>query len=200
MFLRSKKAVAYQLKRYCMGMNQLIDLSKMKDATASLKQSELLERMKATIGVAVSTMERHIKAGTVCPLSADEGTAIKRTLKTRNSSVARKLDLSASNEKEKTEKKASKEVAIGGETYEKKWTKILIKMAYLMKKGGVIQVIIARRWTIQNNLFTCAKAVIRTVTFTAQNETSSVTLFVKSILRKIFSLLNYSLLNFYNHC
>jgi hypothetical protein len=51
--LKAQKAVAYQLKSYCMRMNQLIDLSKMKDSTASLEQSELMERMKGTIEVAV---------------------------------------------------------------------------------------------------------------------------------------------------
>jgi hypothetical protein len=77
--------------------------------------------------------------------------------------------------------------------------KILIMMASLLKKGCVVQVIIAGRWMIQKKIFTCAEAVIRTVMCTAQNETRKVMLFVKSVSRKIFSLLNYSLIYFYNY-
>jgi hypothetical protein len=70
--LKAQKSVAYQLKSICMGMNQLIDLSKMNGTAQSLEQFELIQRMRSTIGVAASTMEGHIQAGTLWCLTTAE--------------------------------------------------------------------------------------------------------------------------------
>lgn len=75
--LKAQKAVAYQLKSYCMGMDNITDPQKMKKAPTFLEQFEPIERMKSTIGVAVSTTGGHIKADTVCfSLSTAEDTKI----------------------------------------------------------------------------------------------------------------------------
>ncbi len=47
----SQNAAAYQLKSYCMGMNQLINLTKMKDAAKPFEQFELIDRMKSALGL-----------------------------------------------------------------------------------------------------------------------------------------------------
>ncbi len=69
--LKVQKAVQVQLKSYCMGMKELISLKKYKKSSEDEEEErQLIERMKATVGVAVSQMESHIQAGTIwCPTS-----------------------------------------------------------------------------------------------------------------------------------
>jgi hypothetical protein len=62
---KSQKAAACQLKSYCLGMNQLMELSQKSAGTLTSDQSELIPRMRNTIGKAVSAMESHIKPGTI---------------------------------------------------------------------------------------------------------------------------------------
>jgi hypothetical protein len=82
--LKSQKAAAYQLKSYCLGMNQLMDLSNRPTSSLTSEQNELMARMKNTIGAAVSAMESHIKSGTIwCPKSEEE---LEKTPKSDNSS------------------------------------------------------------------------------------------------------------------
>jgi hypothetical protein len=70
---KSQKVAAYQLRSYCLGMNQLMDLNKRRTEKITSEQKELMARMKNTIGVAVSAMETHIKAGKVwCTKSEEE--------------------------------------------------------------------------------------------------------------------------------
>ena len=65
-------------------MNQLMDLSNRRTGSLTTEQNELMARMKNTIGVAVSAMESHIKAGTIwCPKSEEE---MEKTPKSDNSS------------------------------------------------------------------------------------------------------------------
>ncbi len=47
--LKSQKASAYQLKSYCLGMNQLMDLSNRRTGNLTSEQNELMTRMKNTI-------------------------------------------------------------------------------------------------------------------------------------------------------
>ncbi len=82
--LKSQKAAAYQLKSYCLGMNQLTDLSNRRTRTLTPEQNELMGKMKNTIGVAVLAMKSHIKAGTIwCPKSEEE---MEKTPNSDNSS------------------------------------------------------------------------------------------------------------------
>jgi hypothetical protein len=68
--LKSQKAAAYQLKSYCLGMNQLMDLSGKSTDTLNEEQTILIKRMKSTIGMAVGAMESYIKSGSIwCPTS-----------------------------------------------------------------------------------------------------------------------------------
>jgi hypothetical protein len=69
--LKVQKAVRVQLKSYCMGMKELISLKKYKNSSEDDEdERQLIERMKATVGAAVSQMESHIQAGTIwCPTS-----------------------------------------------------------------------------------------------------------------------------------
>jgi hypothetical protein len=68
--LKSQKAAAYQLKSYCLGMNQLMDLSWKSTDTLNEEQNILIMRMKSTIGMAVGAMESYIKSGSIwCPTS-----------------------------------------------------------------------------------------------------------------------------------
>ncbi len=87
--LKSEKAASYQLKSYCLGMNQLMELSEKSTATLNSEQKKLMARMKSTLGVAVNTMESHIKCGTIwCPTNAEEQK--EKTPKRSNSSGKRK--------------------------------------------------------------------------------------------------------------
>lgn len=87
--LKSQKAASYQLKSYCLGMNQLMELSEKSTATLNSEQKKLMARMKSTLGVAVNTMESHIKCGTIwCPTNAEEQK--EKTPKRSNSSGKRK--------------------------------------------------------------------------------------------------------------
>ena len=120
--LKAQKAVAYQLKSYCMGMNQLIDLSKVNTATQTLEQFELVQRMKNTIGIAVSTMEGHIQAGTVwCPTTAAEAQpSTHKTPKTRNSSASSSRGLASSaTESENNNSVARRIFAVGSDEKQK---------------------------------------------------------------------------------
>jgi hypothetical protein len=58
--LKSQKAAACQLTNYCLGMDQLVEMSQRSTATLTSDQSELMARMRNTIGRAVSAMESHI--------------------------------------------------------------------------------------------------------------------------------------------
>jgi hypothetical protein len=49
--LKSQKAAAYQLKSYCLGMNQLMDLSEKSTDTLNEEQTILIKRMKSSIGM-----------------------------------------------------------------------------------------------------------------------------------------------------
>ena len=55
--LKSQKAAAYRLKSYCLGMNQLMDLSNRRTGSLTSEQNELMSRIKNAFGVAVSAME-----------------------------------------------------------------------------------------------------------------------------------------------
>jgi len=83
--LKLQKAAACQLKSYCLGMNQLMELSQKSTGTLTSDQSELMARMSNTIGIAVSAMEsHHIKSGTIrCPQSETE---VEKTPESGNSS------------------------------------------------------------------------------------------------------------------
>jgi hypothetical protein len=71
--LKSQKAAAYQLKSYCLGMNQLMELSGKNTANLNDEQNDLMARMKSTLGAAVNAMETHIKSGTVwCPTTVED--------------------------------------------------------------------------------------------------------------------------------
>jgi hypothetical protein len=86
--LNSQKAVAYQLKSYCLGMNQLMELSGKNTANFSDEQNDLMARMKSTLGAAVNAMETHIKSGTVwCPTTVDDQ---QKTPKFSNSDNSKK--------------------------------------------------------------------------------------------------------------
>jgi hypothetical protein len=63
--LKSQKAAAYQLKSYCLGMNQLMDLSGKSTDTLNEEQNILMKRMKPTICTDVGAMESRIKSGTI---------------------------------------------------------------------------------------------------------------------------------------
>jgi hypothetical protein len=70
--VKSQKAAAYQLKSYCLGMNQLLELSGKDTANFSDEQNDLMARMKSTLGAAINAIETHIKSGTVwCPTTVD---------------------------------------------------------------------------------------------------------------------------------
>ncbi len=75
--LKVQKAVQVQLKSYCMGMKELISLKKYKKSSEDDdEERQLIERMKATVGAAVSQMECHIRAGTIwCPTSKPDAKA-----------------------------------------------------------------------------------------------------------------------------
>ncbi len=45
--LKSQKAASYQLKSYCLGMNQLMELSEKSTATLNSEQKKLMARMKS---------------------------------------------------------------------------------------------------------------------------------------------------------
>lgn len=84
-----------------------------------------MERMKPSIGVAVSTMEGHIKAGTMwCPLSSAKGSALK-TPKTRKS-IASNNKISGASESEST---TSVVIKLDFSTYEKKGKALLKELA-----------------------------------------------------------------------
>jgi hypothetical protein len=86
--LKSQKAAAYQLKSYCLGMNQLMELSGKNTANLSDEQNDLMARMKSTLGAAVNAMETHIKSGTVwCPTTVDDQ---QKTPKFSNSDNSKK--------------------------------------------------------------------------------------------------------------
>jgi hypothetical protein len=76
--LKAQKAVVYQLKSYCMGIDNITDPQKVKKSPTFLEQFEPIEMIKSTIWVAVSaTGGGHIKADTVCfSLCTAEGTKI----------------------------------------------------------------------------------------------------------------------------
>jgi hypothetical protein len=101
--LKSQKAAAYQLKSYCLGMNQLMDLSGKSTDTLNEEQTILIKRMKSTIGMAVGAMESHIKSGSIwCPTNTNtldstpkvangSGNSNRSRQPNMTSSVARKL-------------------------------------------------------------------------------------------------------------
>jgi hypothetical protein len=86
--VESQKAAAYQLKSYCLGMNQLLELSGKDTANFSDEQNDLMARMKSTLGAAINAIETHIKSGTVwCPTTVDNQ---QKTPKFSNSDNSKK--------------------------------------------------------------------------------------------------------------
>jgi hypothetical protein len=71
--LKTQKAVWVQLKSYCIGMKELISLQKFKKQYGDDDEElQLIERMTATVGAAVSKMEPHIQAGSIwCPTAEE---------------------------------------------------------------------------------------------------------------------------------
>ncbi len=88
--LKVQKAVRVQLKSYCMGMKELISLKKYKKSSEDDEEErQLIERMKATVGAAVSQMECHIQAGTICCPTTEPDAKVQSTPKQQNTARRR---------------------------------------------------------------------------------------------------------------